>query len=523
MNVLVLEHPRLPSVRHFNDIANTPLWSCLMGGYAAAQLQQGGHDVRYWDASLNEWDFDRTSEEILNKPADLICINTVYFWENTFRLFDFIDALRENGCEGHLNLFGFFPSLAWQAILQEMPAVDSIAVGECENTLAELANCLQRGIEKPVTEPIAGLAVRSSGGMPIFSFRAPEKDPDRFPFPLRLPDVGTTAGILASRGCYNHCSFCPIPTFYNQGPLWRGRTPRDIFEEIKSLVQQGITDFYFVDPNFVGPGRKGRHRILELMEQLRPLKITFGMETRPNDLDQELLESMVTAGFQSLLMGIESGSANILGKLNKNSSVPGKPGELSAEAESGHRAANIGERAITLCRDYGIEPEIGFLMFVPDSTLDDVKQNFAFLEHNQLLDRLERTANLLCHYQIVLSGPSGSEGFVAEGRLEPCGLLGFEGKITYRDPAVQWMAEVMIPICLAVLKEMAQPASPVNWEKSALSPAADRVNHFLVEQFRNLLNQAAMQKHLPPAAQIEKVIMYDLTALIDQSGNCQHP
>jgi hypothetical protein len=32
MKITVLEHPRLPSDAHFNDIANTPLWSCLMGG-----------------------------------------------------------------------------------------------------------------------------------------------------------------------------------------------------------------------------------------------------------------------------------------------------------------------------------------------------------------------------------------------------------------------------------------------------------------------------------------------------------
>jgi hypothetical protein len=31
MKITILEHPRLPSDAHFNDIANTPLWSCLMG------------------------------------------------------------------------------------------------------------------------------------------------------------------------------------------------------------------------------------------------------------------------------------------------------------------------------------------------------------------------------------------------------------------------------------------------------------------------------------------------------------
>ena len=45
MKIIVLEHPRIGSKKRFNDIANTPLWSCLMGGYAAASLEQDGFDT----------------------------------------------------------------------------------------------------------------------------------------------------------------------------------------------------------------------------------------------------------------------------------------------------------------------------------------------------------------------------------------------------------------------------------------------------------------------------------------------
>ena len=42
MRIILLEHPREPSPAHYNDIANTPLWACLMTGYAGASLVQAG-------------------------------------------------------------------------------------------------------------------------------------------------------------------------------------------------------------------------------------------------------------------------------------------------------------------------------------------------------------------------------------------------------------------------------------------------------------------------------------------------
>ncbi len=93
---------------------------------------------------------------------------------------------------------------------------------------------------------------------PLLVKRTLEIDPDRFPFPLRDCGPDETVSILASRGCYNHCRFCPIPSYYNDGPLWQGRSPEKVAAEISLLIEQGYNDFYFVDPNFIGPGRNGK-------------------------------------------------------------------------------------------------------------------------------------------------------------------------------------------------------------------------------------------------------------------------
>jgi len=469
MKIIVLEHPRIRSENRFNDIANTPLWSCLMGGYVASALKSAGHEVTLIDCTVNGWDFPRTVDEIMALPPTLLAVNCVYIWENSGAIFDFFQNLRSAGFRGHINLFGFYPTLAYRTILSFSRDVDTICVGECEITVKELASFPEA---MGAVGEIAGLAHRSGEEIRLTGPRTPLRDPDLFDHPLRADGGFRTASILGSRGCYNHCSFCPVPSFYNNGPLWRGRRPENILFEMKALISKGIRNFYFADPNFIGPGKKGKDRTLRLMELIRPLKITFGMETRPEDLDEEILESLVSSGFTSMLLGVESGSSSLLGQLSKGATLNGS------------------ERAIALCRSFGIDPEIGFLMFVPDSTLSDLAENLAFLRKNELLNRLDRTANLFSHSHIVLMGTSGYQRYEKEGRLTPAGYQGFEGEIKYTDKKVAWMRDVVVFACHHVLRQSASLDSPIHWRKPQGQGPAKRVNDYLVKMFERLLKNA---------------------------------
>ncbi|MBA3037499.1 MAG: B12-binding domain-containing radical SAM protein [Desulfobacterium sp.] len=498
MNICVLEHPRVRSKERFNDIANTPLWSCLMGGYAASGLRSAGHDVVLMDTTVTGWDFEKTEQEILKLSPDMLCVNAVYFWENTGLVFDLLANLKKDGFYGHITLFGFFPTLAYAAILENIASVDSVVVGECENTIIELADSLSKHKN---LDSIAGLCLRTEHGITISKQRIPEQNIDKFYFPERTNTDDQTVSILASRGCYNHCAFCLVPSFYNDGPLWRGRSPENIYQEISALADKGCKDFYFVDPNFIGPGKKGKERINKLMELIRPLNITFGMETRPNDLDPNILESLVSSGFKTLLLGIESGSTSVLGNLNKGASI------------------NSSENAIRICRDAGIEPEVGFLMFVPDSTLEDLEHNFEFLQKNNLLDRLERTANLLSHRQLVLMGTSGYRMFKKQGRLIKAGVLGFEGEVSYQDSRVKWVSDIMIHACLFVLENMEQPNSPIYWRlcenEGERNIELVKANDYLVKLFKRLLTDAAKTSLLPTVLELKQVIEKELLNTIN--------
>ncbi|MCB2186569.1 MAG: B12-binding domain-containing radical SAM protein [Deltaproteobacteria bacterium] len=476
MRVLILEHPRLPSREHFNDIANTPLWSCLMAGYTAAALQRAGVEAVLWDARRRS--FARVAEKLLAEPPDLLLVHAVYFWEPTPALFEFLADLKARGFSAPLALLGFFPTAAWAEILAACPAVDYILAGEPEETAVDLALALARG-EAPGG---LGLAGRQAGEPRLPGLRPPV-DPDLLAPPAR-PYLAQedTVSVLASRGCYNCCSFCLIPALNGNLSPWRGRRVELIAEEVAGLAAAGKRDIYFVDPNFIGPGQRGRERTRELGRALGELGVTFGMESRAQDLRPGLMEELAAQGLTSLLLGLESGSGEVLARLGKNSSV----------------AANLA--AIELVRRAGLEPEVGFIMFERASTLGEVAANLEFLREANLLDRLGRTANLLYHHQIALKGTGLYAQALAAGKLIPEGVVGFEGRLVYEDPRVAWLAGALRSLCLEVLRHMGRAEGTLYWSRErTLAEPFRSLNQFLVETFPRWLAWAGRWDGAPPA------------------------
>jgi hypothetical protein len=155
-------------------------------------------------------------------------------------------------------------------------------------------------------------------------------------------------------------------------------------------------------------------------------------------------------------------------------------------------------------------------MFVPDSGLADLAANFAFLKRNRLLDRLDRTANLLCHRQIVFIGTSGYQRFEAQGRVTATGCYGFQATIRYRDPRVHWVAQVMGHACLMVLKQTGAPDSPLYWEKHPHWHAARPINHYLVDLFQRLLGQVDALVSMPSTGQQIQRIDAEIAALLTE-------
>ncbi|MBI5125283.1 MAG: radical SAM protein [Planctomycetes bacterium] len=230
---------------------------------------------------------------------------------------------------------------------------------------------------------------------------------------------------------------------------WRGRSPQNIFEELKDLYENGVRYFYFADANFFGPGRAGKERAKELADIILRggLNIRFGMECRANDLEEDPLSRLVEAGLREVFLGIESACDPTLKRFRKDTSQ------------------EVNRRAIGLLRHFGIEPNLGFIMFEPHTSLKDIRTNFEFLKDTGLLRSPAITAHLLSHKQTLFMGTADYNVY---GVQRPCrwdspltqsmdsikigySFTGYEAQYDFEDLRVKSFYEAASRLCNEVL------------------------------------------------------------------------
>ena len=476
MKILLLEHPRRMAKERCNDIANTPLSSSLITGYTAGMLSSQGHEVKVVEGYLDQLPYAEVAGTVAKFAPDILGVHLVYNWDSNEELFAFLQRIKSAGIR-FIAAYGFYPTFAYAEILLQCPAIDAAIIGEPEYTFAELA---AEEPERARRVGMPGLAWRNEQAEMPCRRRALAENLDLLPHPvrteamLRLPELN----VEGSRGCYGGCTFCYINAYYGRAACWRGRSPENVAAEIDSLLARyGKRSFYFVDPNFFGPGRYGRERVLRLAALLKERKIRFGIEGRVNDIAAETVSALVEAGLHQILIGLESGSNESLRRLNKMTTV------------------EQNEQAIRILRQHGIEPSVGFIMFEPDSSLKDIRINFEFLLRNQLLNNLAVTANVLYHPQIILQGTKAYQRFRDEGRLQLL-AAGYEGTVAFADRQVAALAEMMRKITNYVFLKMDGIWSGRVEEPHNAPAIYSQLNHSLIRYFSQALADLEAGKKL---------------------------
>ncbi|MGV8905831.1 MAG: B12-binding domain-containing radical SAM protein [Acetobacterium sp.] len=465
MKVLLLEHPRSFEDDRCNDIANAPLSACLNTGYIGGMLASKNIDATIVDGYLEKLDYPTIEAEIARIRPTILGIHLVYHWENNQTLYQFIEHVKSAYGISYVTVFGFYPTFAYDEILNQCPAIDSALLGENELTFLKL-------VQNFPEDHLQGMAFRENNKI-IATRGEVISDVDLLPFPLRGKGAYSfgEVNIAGSRGCYGGCTFCYINPYYGDAKRkWRGRSPENIMAEIEAVMAEtDLRYFYFMDPNFYGPGRAGKNRVLKLAALLKDKNISFGIEARANDIEDETIEVLVAAGLKQILIGLESGRDETLKRLNK----------LTTVADN--------ENALVILRKHGIEPSVGFIMFEPDSDLEDLQVNFDFLKRNHLLDKLEISVNVLYHHMIILQGSSSYQELQNQGRLNISDHSTYEAETDYLNPKVAGLAAMMRDMTNHIFAYMRNTwtlsfnGDPVIIEKYAL------INTLLSEKFNTFL------------------------------------
>jgi len=492
LRIALLEHPRQSSWLHINDIANTPLSSSLMTGYAAASLLAEGYQVSVVDAHMGGLSAAAAVDAVAAATPDLVGVHLVYDWSDGAHVRRLLADVRAAVGAAPIVLYGFYPTFGYGDLLRAMPEVAAAVLGEPELALVELARATAAGARLPEAfGAVPGLAIRRDGAVARTTGRPPIADLDALPFPHRTAAMLSLreVNIAGSRGCYGACTFCSINPFYGERSTWRPRSPELVVAEMAAVLEAHPEKqrFYFVDPNFFGPGERGRRRALTLARLIRErFSVKFGLEGRVNDIDDEVIGALVEAGFDEILIGLESGSDATLARLNKRTTV----------------AQN--RRALQVLRAHGVEPNVGFIMFEPDSSLQDVRVNLRFLEEVELLSRLSVTANVLYHQQILLGPTPAYRKALAEGRLVVSPVNPYEGTVLYRSAEVAFLAETMAEACRQLFAGL--PREVWLCADQASDPVLRSLNDELVALFRRVLDGLSA-KTLEPCPEAAREIV----------------
>lgn len=216
--------------------------------------------------------------------------------------------------------------------------IDCVVMGEGEYALAELCDVLDGG-GSPAG--VAGIAWKDDGAVRVNETRAPIADLDALPFPawglLDMPRYYSrfrpSASMITARGCPFACTFCASRLVH--GTRVRRRSVEHVMEEIELLANRhGVRYLYFFDDTFT----LDRDHTLALCERLASMRarLSYWCYTRSDCMDPELARALRRSGCESIGIGFESGSPEVLMAMNKRCTI--EEGRAAAEAV---RAAGI--------------------------------------------------------------------------------------------------------------------------------------------------------------------------------------
>lgn len=196
--------------------------------------------------------------------------------------------------------------------LRYVHAIDTVVVGEGEDTFFDIIRCLQEN--RPVQD-IPGTAWRSSNGILLGPPREPVADLDSLAPPTDYFDLHT---LLTSRGCPMQCTFCSSKMMW--GKKVRFHSATYVLDMLETVVnRQGRRILSIKDDTFTAD----RSRALAICEGIRNRRLEFiwSCDTRADYLDDALLSEMRQSGCIRISMGVESASTVILRNINKRLSL----------------------------------------------------------------------------------------------------------------------------------------------------------------------------------------------------------
>ncbi|MER9593954.1 radical SAM protein [Mesorhizobium sp. M0244] len=391
-------------------------------GYLIGALESSAVEVNAINAELG----DLSNDEVVDLIASFPNTRLIGISAGSEKVFPHVERmckrLKGNGAEIHITTGGIFATTAYADILEQSTYIDSVCLGEGEHVIVELYQAIANGNR---LDGIPGLKFRGQEDS-LATTRSRISNLDSLSFPSRrdLTFMVSPEGpgvrkvkIATSRGCYARCSFCSIHEIFGNRLVQR-RSVENIIQEIRYIIDRfAINRFSFMDDLFITPSTSGRAWVMSFCQEIvrQKLEIRFWIETRADTLDREIVDALLSAGMDSIFIGIEAGSTGVLKKMQKDVTA----------------AQNL--EALHLLRSTPLDPEdirFGYIMFVPNMSIGELREQYEWIRRSGHC-RVQTLQNRMNIYR----GTPEYKRLKAAGKLRE-GPLGVLPSYDFDDPEV---------------------------------------------------------------------------------------
>ncbi len=199
---------------------------------------------------------------------------------------------------------GPYPTTSYERIV----GVDHFVLNEAEITLPQFLADFERGRAEHIY---------SDSTRPDVALTPPPR------FDLARKKAYSSMALQYSRGCPHSCEFCDIIELFGRKP--RTKTAPQFLHELDTLYEEGCRGSLFVvDDNFIGNRKEVKNLLpqIALWQQQRGYPFGFFTEaTLSLAEDGELMDQMVSAGFNMVFLGIETPDRCTLESMGKRQNL----------------------------------------------------------------------------------------------------------------------------------------------------------------------------------------------------------
>lgn len=384
-------YPLLIRLIQISSPSHYTLWNALSVETLAGDLR--GEFLDIVDVTIDrirsEKEINRLLKKINNNPPDILGISVeIGSLEWTNKFLEGYNRLKSGSNRSPILVIGNkMPTYFPEYFLEKCPNA-IVSIGEGEESLRGIVGYV---VGDKSLETIPNLVFKNAYNEVYRTF---QKSPD-LNLLIHAPSIDTVSEIVrnggsallqASRGCpWSQCSYCTIRSF-RKGRKWEGFPVKRILDNIEKLVSAGITELEFADDEFFG-GTDSKHlekmyNIANGIEKIRnesgkdiafrifltPHTVYRAGRLKENEAIKKLIQRLKEVGLAKIYFGAESGCSSQLQRYQRGYTLE----ELEA--------------TIRILRDeLKIEIDVGFIMFDPNLSLQEIISNIQFFRRWNLI------------------------------------------------------------------------------------------------------------------------------------------